>query len=99
MQGRIGDSPLIGCGGYANEHGGCSTTGHGESLMKMTLAREAVYNIEKDHNAQVILTIISHFMGLHFNVHSSFQRLKLRRNHHLFWLPLICFVIYILRPV
>lgn len=64
MQGRIGDSPLIGCGGYANEHGGCSTTGHGESLMKMTLAREAVYNIEKGHDAQVILTIISHFYAI-----------------------------------
>ncbi|CAB4045254.1 isoaspartyl peptidase L-asparaginase-like, partial [Paramuricea clavata] len=52
MQGRIGDTPLIGCGGYANEYGGCSTTGHGESLMKITLAREAVYNIEKGNNAQ-----------------------------------------------
>lgn len=56
MQGRIGDSPLIGCGGYANEYGGCSTTGHGESLMKITLAREAVYNIEKGNNAQVIVS-------------------------------------------
>lgn len=53
MQGRIGDSSLVGCGGYANEYAGCSTTGHGESLMKMTLAREAVYNIENGDNAQV----------------------------------------------
>lgn len=53
MQGRIGDSPMIGCGGYANEYGGCSTTGHGESLMKMTLAREVVYNIEKGNTSQV----------------------------------------------
>ena len=53
MVGRVGDSPLVGCGGYANEFGGCSTTGHGESLMKMTLAREVVYNIERGDNAQV----------------------------------------------
>ncbi|XP_046858312.1 isoaspartyl peptidase/L-asparaginase-like [Xenia sp. Carnegie-2017] len=53
MQGRIGDSPLIGCGGYANEYGGCSTTGHGESMMKITLAREVIFNIEKGKNAQV----------------------------------------------
>ena len=57
MQGRIGDSPMIGCGGYANEYGGCSTTGHGESLMKMTLAREAVFNIEKGNNAQVTTNV------------------------------------------
>jgi beta-aspartyl-peptidase (threonine type) len=66
MHGRIGDTPLIGCGGYANEYGGCSTTGHGESLMKMALAREAVYNIEKGNNAQVIandkLNYISQFL-------------------------------------
>ena len=55
MQGRIGDTPMIGCGGYANEYGGCSTTGHGESLMKMTLAREVVYNIEKGNTSQVYL--------------------------------------------
>ena len=53
MQGRIGDSPLIGCGGYANEYGGCSTTGHGESMMKITLAREVIFNIEKGKSAQV----------------------------------------------
>lgn len=53
MVGRIGDSPLVGCGGYANEFGGSSTTGHGESLMKMTVGREAVYNIERGEDAQV----------------------------------------------
>ncbi|XP_028402623.1 isoaspartyl peptidase/L-asparaginase-like [Dendronephthya gigantea] len=53
MQGRIGDSPMIGCGGYANEFGGCSTTGHGESIMKMTLAREVVYSVENGNDAQV----------------------------------------------
>lgn len=46
MAGRVGDSPLIGCGGYANKEGAVSTTGHGESIMKIMLAREVVYNIE-----------------------------------------------------
>jgi len=40
MAGRVGDSPLIGCGAYAdNLVGGVSCTGHGESIMKVTLAR------------------------------------------------------------
>lgn len=41
--GRIGDSPLIGCGTYAqNECGGASTTGPGEQIIKLGLAKHAV---------------------------------------------------------
>ena len=55
-QGRVGDVPLIGCGGYANERGAATTSGHGELIIKMTLAREVVYNIEKQQqDAQVSL--------------------------------------------
>lgn len=40
--GRVGDSPLIGCGLYAdNASGGCSTTGWGESIIKVVLAKTA----------------------------------------------------------
>ena len=52
LKGRIGDAPLVGCGGYANEYGAAGTSGHGEALMKMTLAREVVYNMENGQNAQ-----------------------------------------------
>ncbi|MGC1933785.1 MAG: isoaspartyl peptidase/L-asparaginase, partial [Candidatus Acidiferrales bacterium] len=37
--GRVGDSPLIGCGCYADaEAGGVSCTGHGEAIMKIVMA-------------------------------------------------------------
>ncbi|MFZ0640885.1 MAG: isoaspartyl peptidase/L-asparaginase [Candidatus Acidiferrales bacterium] len=40
--GRIGDSPLIGCGCYADaEAGGVSCTGHGEAIMKIVMAKAA----------------------------------------------------------
>ncbi|XP_049927195.1 isoaspartyl peptidase/L-asparaginase [Epinephelus moara] len=40
MVGRVGDSPIIGSGGYAdNFTGAVSCTGHGESILKVTLAR------------------------------------------------------------
>lgn len=40
--GRIGDTPLVGAGTYADDLGGAvSCTGHGESIMKVTLARVA----------------------------------------------------------
>lgn len=56
FKGRIGDAPLVGCGGYANEFGATTVSGHGESLIKMTLARNIVYKMEKENqNAQVSL--------------------------------------------
>jgi L-asparaginase / beta-aspartyl-peptidase len=40
--GRVGDSPLIGAGLYADSTtGGCSTTGWGESIIKVLLAKTA----------------------------------------------------------
>jgi len=39
LPGRIGDSPLVGCGFYCNDSVAVSTTGVGESIMKIQLAR------------------------------------------------------------
>jgi L-asparaginase / beta-aspartyl-peptidase len=39
--GRVGDSALVGCGCYADESAGVSSTGHGESIMKVVLAKTA----------------------------------------------------------
>lgn len=41
--GRIGDSPLIGCGCYADDDaGGVSCTGYGEAIMRIVMAKTAV---------------------------------------------------------
>ena len=41
--GRVGDSPLIGCGCYADEEsGGVSCTGYGEAIMRIVMAKTAV---------------------------------------------------------
>ena len=53
LKGRIGDAPLVGCGGYANEYGAAASSGHGEAIMKMTLAREVVYSMENGQKAKV----------------------------------------------
>jgi beta-aspartyl-peptidase (threonine type) len=43
LPGRVGDSPLVGCGCYADaESGAVSCTGYGEAIMKITMARAAV---------------------------------------------------------
>jgi beta-aspartyl-peptidase (threonine type) len=42
LPGRVGDSPLIGCGCYADqEAGGLSCTGYGEAIMKIVMAKTA----------------------------------------------------------
>ena len=42
LPGRVGDSPLIGCGCYADsETGGVSCTGYGEAIMKIVMAKTA----------------------------------------------------------
>ena len=47
MPGRVGDSPLVGSGGYAdNVSGAVSTTGHGESIAKVCLAHRVVQSLE-----------------------------------------------------
>ncbi|GCB76174.1 hypothetical protein scyTo_0015444 [Scyliorhinus torazame] len=48
LMGRIGDTPCIGSGGYAdNLSGAVSTTGTGEAIMKITLARLITFNMER----------------------------------------------------
>jgi beta-aspartyl-peptidase (threonine type) len=49
LPGRVGDSPIIGAGTYADDDvGACSTTGHGEAMMRVCLAKSAVDALADD---------------------------------------------------
>jgi len=53
LPGRIGDSPLIGCGTYAdNLSGACSTTGVGEIAIRLVLAKTVCNYMEAGKTAQ-----------------------------------------------
>jgi beta-aspartyl-peptidase (threonine type) len=53
IPGRIGDSPLIGCGTYAdNSCGACSATGVGEIAIRLVLAKTVCDYMNKGENAQ-----------------------------------------------
>jgi beta-aspartyl-peptidase (threonine type) len=43
LPGRVGDTPIIGAGTYADRNGGVSTTGHGEEIMRRLLAFRSVH--------------------------------------------------------
>ncbi len=51
--GRVGDSSLIGCGCYADNHSGAvSCTGYGEAIMKMVMAKTATDLMLRGKTAQ-----------------------------------------------
>lgn len=52
LPGRVGDSPIVGCGTYADKNVGISCTGSGEDIIRMTLARLTAYLYQENGNAQ-----------------------------------------------
>ncbi len=45
--GRVGDSPVMGAGAYANQCCGASATGYGEHIMRVVLSRTTVLYVEE----------------------------------------------------
>ncbi|CAB1312895.1 unnamed protein product [Coregonus sp. 'balchen'] len=64
MVARVGDSPIIGSGGYAdNLSGAVSCTGHGESILKVTLARLILFHVEQGKGAPEAIEVSLRYMG------------------------------------
>ena len=51
LPGRVGDSPLIGCGTYADDYGAASCTGEGEAIIRLLLAKSAVGYLQEGSEA------------------------------------------------
>jgi beta-aspartyl-peptidase (threonine type) len=52
LPGRVGDSPLIGCGCYADSTaGGVSCTGYGEAIMKIVMAKTTTDLLRSRNNS------------------------------------------------
>ena len=66
--GRVGDVPLIGSGGYAdNRMGGVSTTGHGEAIMRVNLAKLVLTYMEMGMHIQEASEKALGYMALRAN--------------------------------
>ncbi|HTK05687.1 MAG TPA: isoaspartyl peptidase/L-asparaginase [Ktedonobacteraceae bacterium] len=50
--GRVGDSPLVGCGFYADEYAAISCTGLGEDFIRLLIAQRAASYVAQGLNAQ-----------------------------------------------
>lgn len=65
LPGRVGDSPLYGAGGYAdNRYGAASATGKGENIMRVLLSKYAVDQIAGGRTAaQAAVDAAAHING------------------------------------
>lgn len=68
LPGRIGDSPLVGLGLYAdNSAGGCSMTGDGESIMRLALAHRIMASMQNgadaDRAAEEAIAVMAQRVG------------------------------------
>lgn len=54
LPGRVGDSPLPGCGTYADSYGGISCTGHGEAIIRIAMAKTAVELLKGGADPQAV---------------------------------------------
>ncbi len=62
-KGRIGDTPLVGCGLYAmNEIGGAAATGIGEDIIRAMLAGRAIAQLEQHCDVQYAANSAVKFM-------------------------------------
>lgn len=63
LPGRVGDSPLIGCGTYADESGAVSCTGYGEAIIRVVLAKTAADMLRAAAEPQVAATQAVDLLG------------------------------------
>ena len=61
--GRVGDSPLIGCGFYADEYAAVSCTGHGEDFVRLLIARRTADAVARGLSAREAALSSIAFLG------------------------------------
>ncbi len=58
LPGRVGDSPIVGAGVYANDIAGASCTGKGEQILRITMGRMSVFHVEQGLSVQESAKIV-----------------------------------------
>jgi L-asparaginase / beta-aspartyl-peptidase len=77
--GRIGDSSLIGCGCFAdNESAACSTTGWGEPMMKLVLAKWAADRVLTGGDPALVAPEAIHYLHRRLHGHGGIILLDAR---------------------
>ena len=61
--GRVGDSPLVGCGFYADDNAAVSCTGDGEDFVRLLIAKRAADFVAHGETARDAATTTIAFLG------------------------------------
>lgn len=61
--GRVGDSPLVGCGFYADENAAISCTGYGEEFTRLLIAKRVADAVGAGKTAQEAASEVIAFLG------------------------------------
>ncbi|MGH2506275.1 MAG: isoaspartyl peptidase/L-asparaginase family protein [Ktedonobacteraceae bacterium] len=61
--GRVGDTPLVGCGFYADEFAGISCTGQGEDFVRLLIAKRAADGVAQGLSAEAAAQAAIAFLG------------------------------------
>lgn len=61
--GRVGDSPLVGCGFYADEYAAVSCTGHGEDFVRLLIAKRVADFVASGRTASEAARMAIDFLG------------------------------------
>jgi len=81
LPGRVGDSPLIGCGCYADaEAGGVSCTGYGEAIMKVVMAKSATDFLRAQDSAMARASGVSDLSSAMLAAKRAVDLLAARKN-------------------
>lgn len=79
--GRVGDVPIIGSGGYAdNRVGAVSTTGHGESILKVNLAKLVLSYMDAGMDVQIAAEKALGYMSVRVDGHGGLIALDSQGN-------------------
>jgi beta-aspartyl-peptidase (threonine type) len=78
LAGRVGDTPLPGCGTYAARHAAVSATGTGEYVVRSFAGREIADRVERGHSLAAAMHEVLDVMQAEFNADVGFIGLDAR---------------------
>lgn len=80
MVGRVGDTPLPGCGTYASKLAASSATGTGEYVIRSLACRQISDNVEKGMNLKAAIEAVLDGLGRDFDADVGFIGIDVQGN-------------------
>ena len=80
LVGRVGDTPLPGCGTYASKFAAASATGTGEYVIRSLATRQISDNVEKGMSLEASISAVLDALGRDFDADVGFIGIDAKGN-------------------